>query len=80
MFSKIFLKNRSPVRNVRDFIRLLYKFAILCWQDAIRIVAVAQSSYAISRSLEMALALAVLGTSIQSVDIPISVGIMAFIL
>ena len=35
VFSKTLLRTRSPTRNARGFICLLYKFVILCWYDAI---------------------------------------------
>ena len=45
----------------------------------IRIATASQSSFSISRFLEMASALVVPGTSVRSVGIPISIGIMASI-
>ena len=56
VFSNNFLKARSPARNASGFTCLLYKFVIICLYDAIR-----TSSFAISKSLEVALVLAFLG-------------------
>ena len=79
VFSKILLKTRSPSWNVRGFTCLLYRFANLCWYDTIRTTAASRSSSAISRSLVTASALAFSGILVQSVVIPISVGIIASI-
>ena len=70
MFSKAFLKTRSPSWNVRYFILLLYRFSSHCWYDTICIAAALQSSFAISRSLVTTLALASLGIPVRSVGIP----------
>ena len=47
--------------------------------DTMRIATASQSSFAISRFLEMASALVIPGTTVRSMGIPISIGIMAFI-
>ena len=80
VFSKTLLKAMSLSWNVRGFIRLLYKFANLCWYDSIRITAALRSSSAISRSLATALALASSRIPNQSVGMSIFVGIIASLL
>ena len=80
MFSNTLLKTRSSAQNVSDLTHLLYRFVILCRYEAIRIAAASRSSSTISRSLVMAPVLVFPGISIQSVAIPISVGMMASIL
>ena len=79
MFLKTLLKTRSSVWNARNFTCLLYRFVSLCWYDVIRIVAASRSSSIISKSLVTASLLDFSRTSIQSVGIPIFVGIMASI-
>ena len=79
VFSKTFLKTRSPSRNVYGFTRLLYRFVNLCCYDAIRTTTALWSSSVISRSVVTTSALASLGISVRSVGIPISVGIVASI-
>ena len=79
MFSKTFLRTRCSAWNVRYFTCLLYELAALCWYNAMRIVAASWISFAMSKSFAMASVLAFSGSSIQSVGILISVGIMASI-
>ena len=79
VFLKTLLKTKSPSWNVRGFTRLLYRFSILCWYDVIHIAAAFLSSFDISRSLVTTSALTYLGILVQSVGIPISMGIMASI-
>ena len=74
VFSKTLLKTRSPAWNVGYLTRLLYKFVVICWYDAIRIVVSSMSSSVISKSLARASVIYV-----RSVGIPSSVGIMASI-
>ena len=80
VFSKILVKTNSPGRNVRDFTRWLWKFASLCWYDAMRTTAASRSSSVVSKSLVMALAFDFSGISARTVGIPISMGMMASIL
>ena len=79
VFSKTLLQTRSPSWNVCGFTRLLYRFSNLCGYDAILIATASWSSSTISSSLVMASKLASYGIPIRSVDIPISVGIIASI-
>ena len=79
VFSKTHLKTRSLSWNVCGFTRLLYMFANLCWYDVIRTVVSSQSSSTISRSLVTTSTLASSGIPVQSVGIPIYVGIIASI-
>ena len=79
VFSKTLLETRSPSWNVHGFTHPLYRFSSLCWYDAIRTTAASWSSSAISKSLVMASTLASLGILVQSVGIPISLGIIASI-
>ena len=53
--------------------------ASLCWYDAIRIAVVYWSSSIVSRSLAMASTFALLGISVHTMGILISVGMMASI-
>ena len=69
VFSKTLLKTRSPAWNVCCLTRLLYKFVVLCWYDAIRTTAASWSSFVISKSLARALVLASLEIYVQSVGI-----------
>ena len=79
VFSKTLLKTNSSARNVCGFTRRLCKFSSLCWYDAIRTAAASESSSTVSRSLAMASAFAFSGIYVCTVDIPISVGMMASI-
>ena len=79
VFSKTHLRTGSPARNIRCFTRLLYRFVILCWYDAIRTAAASRNLSIISKSLARASVLASSGISVRSVGIPIYVGIMASI-
>ena len=79
MFSKTLRKTNSLGRNVHGFTHRLCKFASLCWYDAIRTAVASRSSSVVSRSLAMVSAFAFLEIFARTVDIPISVGMMASI-
>ena len=80
VFSKTFLKTRSPRWNIWGFTLLLYRFASLRWYDSIRTAVASCNSSAKSRSLITDLVFDCSGISVRSVGIPISVGIIASIL
>ena len=79
MFSKTFLKTKSPGWNIRGFTSLLYRFASLWWYDAIRTAAASLSLFAMSRSLITDLVFGCSGISIWSMGIPTSAGTIASI-
>ena len=79
MFSKNFLRTRSPRWNIRGFTHMLYRFSSLRWYDAIRIASVLPNSFAVSRSLITDSIIDCSGILVRSVGIPISVGIIASI-
>ena len=58
VFSKTFLRTRSPAQNVHYFTCLLYELAALCWYDVMRTVGASRSSFSMSKSLAMASVLA----------------------
>ena len=59
MFSKTFLKTRSPAQNVRCFTCLLYELVALCWYDAMRTVVASRSLSTMSKYFPMASVLTV---------------------
>ena len=79
MFSKTLLKTNFLVRNVRGFTHRLYKFASLCWYDAIRTAAASRSSSIVSKSLATTSTFVFSGIFVYTVGIPIYVGMMASI-
>ena len=79
MFLKTFLRTKSLGWNVRGFTRLLYRLANLRWYDSIHTVAALSSSSAMSRSLVIDLVFGCSNISVQSVGMPIFVGIIASI-
>ena len=74
MFSKKFLSTISPCWNIRGFTRMLYRFVILRWYDAIRRAATSCSSSTMSRSLITYSVFDSSSISVQRVGIPIPVG------
>ena len=79
MFSKKFLKSRSPGLNIWGFMHLLYRFSSLCWYDAISTVAASRSLSTMSRYLITDSVFECSGISVRSVGISIYVGIIASI-
>ena len=79
VFSKTFLRAKSPALNVRGFTCRLCKLANLCWYDAMRTDSASRSSSAVSRYLITASMFVSLGISFQIVGIPISMGMIASI-
>ena len=79
MFSKNFLRTRSPGWNIQGFTRLLYRFASLRWYDAIRTAVASRSSSTVSRSLITYSVFDCSGILVRSVGIPIYVRIIASI-
>ena len=79
VFSKTFLRTRSPRWNIRGLTRPLYRFAILRWYNAIRTAAASRSLSAMFRPLIIDSIFDCSGILVQSVGIPISIGSIAFI-